>query len=145
MHCRSREPGRLYCDDCREPAQKERERRARKTYRATDYGQEQHRDEEAERRERLGVGDRRCAPVQGRLQLPATVVLEHAAREQSDAASRSSNAVEWLVVAWPGLVAMATRLVGTTVACPCCERAGLIARILPLEDWKRRRLHRGCG
>jgi hypothetical protein len=38
LYCHSREPGRLYCDECRKPAQKERERGARKRYRGTEYG-----------------------------------------------------------------------------------------------------------
>ena len=61
LHCRSREPGRLYCAECSLAARKEREKRARRNYRAQDYGKEQHKDEEAERRERLrlrSVGDR---------------------------------------------------------------------------------------
>ncbi len=61
MTCRSREPGRLYCAECSLAARKEREKRARRNYRAQDYGKEQHKDEEAERRERLrlrSVGDR---------------------------------------------------------------------------------------
>lgn len=96
---------------------KERERRARKEYRSKEYGQEQHRDEEAERRERLrlgrdGVGDRRCGEEPDRLQVPATTAsVEAVGTEQNDASPRrKAKAVEWTLVAWPGLLTAATRL-----------------------------------
>ena len=149
LHCRSREPGRLYCVACSLPARKEREKRARRNYREQDYGKEQHRDEEAERRERhrlCGVGDRRCDEEQGRLQVAVATASVPVVREAaSGSVRRTTRKVEWLLVAWPGLLAAAARLLGAQVACPCCGRMGLVARVLLLETWREARRRRGCG
>ena len=62
LYCRAREPGRLYCDECTAPARRERERKARRTYRESVEGLEQHRDEEEERREwKTAPTKARCA------------------------------------------------------------------------------------
>jgi hypothetical protein len=127
-------------------ARKEREQRARRNYRGKDYGKEQHRDEEAERRERtrLGrVGDRRCDDSQGRLLVSPTTAIEPVVTEVADAFARGeTRKIRWLLVAWPGLFAAATRLVGVTVECPCCGRAGPIEQAVRLDAWRSSRRRR---
>jgi hypothetical protein len=149
LHCRSREPGRLFCAECSLAARKEREKRARRNYRDQDYGKEQHRDEEAERRERIRlgrVGDRRCFDAQGSLQVAATTAIEAVATEAAHALhARKARAVQWLLVAWPGLFSAAVRLVGVRVACPCCGRMGPVSRVMQLDTWREARRRRGFG
>lgn len=138
--CRRCEPGRRYCgEECSLLAKRERARRARKKYRSSPEGREQHRDEEAERRERRRaerVGDRRCedkpAPVQR--------VAARVAVAESDGAPEGVDEVEWLLVVWPGLLAIAERWLGEHVACPFCGHLGRVARVIEWEDW-----HRGAG
>jgi hypothetical protein len=138
LHCRAREPGRLYCDvECSAGAKTERERRARKKYRDSPDGREQHRDEEARRRERqqlARVGDRRTEPTQGQLQRVATTApIERRVEEDRDAPRREQDEqVEWLVVAWPGLLGEAAQLLGELVECPCCGRRGAVVRVVGL-------------
>lgn len=149
LHCRSREPGRRYCAECSLAARKEREKRARRHYREQDYGKEQHKDEEAERRERnraCRVGDRRCTEEQRPLLVPVTTAIEPIMMEAACGLRKgTTRTVEWLLVAWPGLWAAATRLVGVQVACPCCGRAGPVARVLQLEAWREARRRLGFG
>lgn len=139
LHCHSREPGRRYCPECSPIAQREREQKARKKYRASPCGQEQHRDEEQERRDRQQlerVGDRRCEPERGQVQtLATTAAYQTAVEEKSDA----GREVEWVLVAWPGLSAAAEQMLGTRVACPCCGRYGRVVEVLELAQWRRRR------
>lgn len=132
------------------PAQKEREKRSRKTYRSTDDGRAQHSDEERERRERVrlgAVGDRRCGGKADQVQTPTvTDVAEGAVPEIADVSPRAKpKTVEWILVAWPGLVSAATRLLGVRVACPCCGRAGPVVRVLALDAWRQGRRRDGFG
>lgn len=137
LYCRSREPGRRYCGDCATPAQKDRERKARKAYRESPEGIEQHRDEEAERRERERVGDRRLEVTEGQLQVASAVApYTRTGEENRDEPGRGrGEQVEWLVVAWPGLLEGASGLLGTEVECPGCSRRGFVVRVLSLDDW----------
>ncbi|MDQ3274988.1 MAG: hypothetical protein M3Q39_08165 [Actinomycetota bacterium] len=138
LHCRAREPGRLYCgEECSSGAKRERERKARQKYRDSPEGREQHCDEEVRRRERrqLGrVGDRRTEPEQGQLQRVATrAALERRVEEKRDELrGEPDEQVEWLVVAWPGLLREAARLLGERVECPCCDRRGVVVRVVEL-------------
>jgi hypothetical protein len=137
LHCRSREPGRRYCPACSPIAQREREQRARRKYRASPWGQEQHRDEEEERRQRQrGVGDRRCEGERGQVLTRATTAAYVAKAEEKRNARRE---LEWVLVAWPGLETAAVRMLGTTAACPCCGRWGEVVEVLELDEWRRRR------
>lgn len=142
LYCRAREPGRLYCcEECAAGATKERERKARKKYRASPEGQEQHNDEEAERRGRRQlerVGDRRPEPVQGQLQMVATTApYALAVEEKRDGPGRDKGEpVEWVLVAWPGLLLDAEQMLGTRVGCPWCGRRGTVVRVVSLDDWR---------
>lgn len=144
LYCRSREPGRRYCDDCATPAQKERERKARKTYRNSPEGIEQHRDEEEERRERRElelerVGDRRLEVAEGQLQTVSTAApytrTGEENRDEPDDSERGEQ-VEWLLVAWPELLEQARGLLGTQVECPGCSRRGVVVRVVSRDDWR---------
>lgn len=139
LHCRSREPGRRYCPECSPLARREREQKAQKKYRASPSGQEQHRDEEQQRRDRRQlecVGDRRCEAERGQVQTRATTAAYQAAVEEKSDARRE---LEWVLVAWPGLLATAEQLLGTRVACPCCGRAGQVVEVLERDEWRWRR------
>lgn len=135
--CRGCEPGRRYCgEECSLLAGRERARKARKKYRSSPCGREQHRDEEAERRERRRaerVGDRRCQAEQA----PVQVVAEEVAVAESDDAPQRVDEVEWLLVVWPGLLAIAERWLGEHVACPFCGHRGRVGRVVGWEDWRR--------
>lgn len=141
LYCRAREPGRLYCDPCVTPAQKEREKKARKHYRNSPEGLEQHRDEEEERRGRRQlerVGDRRLESVEGRVQMLPTAALYARAEEETGDVPRALHTVEpleWVLVAWPELLAAATWLLGSPVACPGCGRRGVVVRVVSRDDW----------
>jgi hypothetical protein len=134
--CRSCEPGRRYCsEECSLLAKQACVRRARKKYRLSPEGRAQHRDEEAERRERRHaerVGDRRCPDERVSVQ----VVAAQVAAEPADAA-QSVDEVEWLLVVWPGLLALAERWLGEHVACPFCGHHGRVARLIAWESWRR--------
>lgn len=138
LYCRAREPGRRYCGECAAPAKKERERKARLTYRNSVEGLEQHRDEEEERRGRRQlerVGDRRLAATHGELQIvSAAAPYALAAEEIRDAPSEDIE-LEWLIVAWPGLLAAASGWLGARVECPWCGREGTAVRVVGLDVW----------
>lgn len=142
FYCRGREPGRLYCgEECSAGAKQERERRARKKYRDCPEGREQHRDEEADRRERRQlerVGDRRTELEKSQLQRVATTApFERGVEEKRDAPRRDVGEwVEWILVAWPGLLTHAAQLLDTQVGCPCCGRRGTVVRVVELDDWR---------
>lgn len=141
LYCRAREPGRRYCDECAEPAKKERARKANKKYRGSPEGLEQHRDEQARWRERQQlerVGDRRLEPEEGQLQmLPTTAAYTRVGEEICDApVSAEAEKSEWLLVAWPELLAAATWWVGSQVSCPGCGRRGVVVRVVSLDDWR---------
>jgi hypothetical protein len=152
-HCRSCEPGRLYCLECAPIASRERERRAHRTYRHSPEGKQQHHDEEHERRKRRrkerkaggpGGRDRRCVVPSGRLQVVSAAARSAAEEPRSDR-MRESPPVEWILVAWPGLLALARRLLGTEMVCPFCGRVGRVVRLVALDEWRRRRVPRGVG
>jgi hypothetical protein len=126
LYCRRCEPGRRYCEACSGAARKERERKARQTYRSSKEGREQHRDEEERRREKIRMGDRRSNVEGHRLQMP---------RSESERADARSKSADWWIVAWPGLVAAAGRMLGTWVVCPSCGCHGRILRVISLDDW----------
>lgn len=151
-HCRVCEPGRLYCIECSPIAARERERKShREYYRGSHEGRKQHHDEEHRRRKRRreerkageGGRDRRCGGLEGRLQVLPTAARIAAEEPSGDRAD--SAPVEWTLVAWPGLLAAAQRLLGTERACPFCKRTGRVARVIALEQWRRRRVPRGVG
>jgi hypothetical protein len=142
LHCRAREPGRLYCREvCSAAARTEREQRARRKYRKSPEGLEQHCDEEVRRRERRQLermGDRRLEPEQGQLQRVATAALERRREEKRDEPRpEPDEQVEWLVVAWPGLLREAATLLGEMVACPCCGRRGVVVRVVEIGGEER--------
>jgi hypothetical protein len=141
FYCRGREPGRLYCgEECSAGAKEDRERKARKKYRRSPDGIEQHRDEEAERRGRRHlerVGDRRTEPEKGQLETATTTAPCERVEESCNAPGQDEGErVEWLLVAWPELLAEAAQLLGAQVECPCCGRRGPVARVLELDDWR---------
>ena len=140
LYCR-REPGRRYCgEECAGEATEEREQRARKKYRESPEGREQHRDEEVERRERRRlerVGDRRLEPAHGELQIvPTAAPCERAVEEKRDEEPVEDKQVEWLIVVWPSLLAEAEAWLGTEVACPGCGRRGIVGRVVGLDVWR---------
>lgn len=141
LYCRGREPGRLYCGEaCAAAATEDREQRARKKYRDSPEGREQHRDEESERRERRrreSVGDRRLEPAHGELQIVSTAApFERAVEEEHDEESSTDKKVEWLLVVWPSLLVEAASWLGTELACPGCARTGIVRRVVELDDWR---------
>lgn len=142
LYCRGREPGRLYCsEECSAGATEDRERRARKKYRGSPEGVEQHRDEEADRRERRQlerVGDRRTEPEKGQLQtVTTTAPYVRSVEEKRDAPRRDGGErMEWILVAWPGLLIHAAQLLDTQVACPCCGRRGTVVQVVELDEWR---------
>ena len=137
-YCRSREPGRLYCDECVAPAAEERIRRAQSKYRKSAEGREQHRDEEAERRERqrVRVGDRRLEGERGQLQVPSTTLPLRSVEEESadEPSSPEAEPVEWVVVAWPRVLEEAEQLLGTEMECGCGRR-GVVVAVVSRDDW----------
>lgn len=134
-YCHGREPGRRYCFECAPLAKREREQRARREYRDSEEGREQHRDEESRRRERLrGVGDRRCTAEPGPIEARATATYETAVKEPGDA-----REFEWVLVAWPEVLATAEQLLGSQLTCRCCGRQGRVTSVLKLAEWRRRR------
>lgn len=138
---RAKEPSRRYCDACREPAERERGRRANATYRRTPEGREQHRDEQKVHRERqllARVGDRDPAPAEGALQLRAAAAPFAVGEERADEHPHPHDTdahAEWLLVAWPELLTEAATLVGTLVPCPDCGQPARVVRVLSLEAW----------
>jgi hypothetical protein len=138
-YCRSREPGRLYCEACVEPAAEERIHRAQSKYRKSAEGLEQHRDEEAERRERQRerVGDRRLEGEGEQLQGPSTTSPMRSDEEESPDEPNSPEAepVEWVVVAWPGVLEEAKQLLGTELECRGCGRLGVVVAVVSRDDW----------
>jgi hypothetical protein len=173
-YCGSCQPGRTYCGEvCSEAARAESTRRARGKYndRDSDEGREAHRAEEADRRERRArarVGDHRLQEQAGGLELipsaafqaaaesndaalvspvsqPVLEVLDHCAPCAEPRAERPHPVpVEWVLVAWPGLLQAALRRVGTDATCPFCGRCGRITRVVSLDRW-RRCVRRGFG
>jgi hypothetical protein len=141
-YCRGREPGRRYCGEaCAAWARWERERKARKTYRVSPEGQEQHRDEEGERRARRrheAVGDRRLALESSEVQRVDPVSpYVHAVKEgHGERGQDEGDRMEWVLVAWPGLLVAAGAMVGTEMGCPGCGRRGTVVRVVSLAEWR---------
>lgn len=136
-YCHSREPGRRYCFDCSPLAKKAREQRARRGYRESEEGQAQHRDEENRRRERLrGVGDRRCARELSPIETRSTAAAYEAAVKEP---GNARDNLEWVLVAWPEVLATAEQLLGSQLICACCGRQGRVTEVLELAEWRRRR------
>jgi hypothetical protein len=141
LYCRGREPGRRYCGEaCANAASGDRVRKAQQNYRDSPEGRAQHRDEEVERRERhrlARVGDRRPEFESGELQIATTAVpSERAVEEERDVEPGKDKRVEWLLVVWPGLLAEAQNWLGTELACPCCDRRGIVCQVVELVDWR---------
>lgn len=111
--------------------------RAQQTYRNSTEGREQHRDEEADRRQRRleRVGDRRLEPEHGELEIVSAAAPYALAVEGSRDESAEDIELEWLIVAWPGLLAEAEEWLGTRVGCPCCAREGAVVRVVGLDVW----------
>ena len=131
-----REPGRRYCPECSPRAKEEREHKARRNYRDSPEGREQHRDEEDRRRKKvreLGrrVGDRRRATEMDGLRSPATTACERAVEEAVDVPEKEGDRVEWVLVAWPGLLSAAAALLGAELECPF---SGLVGRVVEVVD-----------
>lgn len=138
LYCRSREPGRRYCGECATPAKKERERKARLTYRNSVEGLEQHSDEEDARRKRRQlerVGDRRLESAHDELQIVSAAAPYALAVEEIRDEPSEDVELEWLIVAWPGLLAETEKWLGTRVACPWCGREGTVVRVVGLDVW----------
>lgn len=141
LYCRGQEPGRRYCGEaCATWAKGERERKARKTYRASLEGQEQHRDEEEERRARRrleAVGDRRLVLQSSEVQRvdPASPSVHAIEEGHSEPEEDKEERVEWVLVAWPGVLAAAAAMLGAEVECPGCGRRGPVVRVVSLADW----------
>lgn len=149
-YCHSCEPGRRYCEECAPRAGRARKHRAHTTYyRGTPEGRKQHHDEEHVRRRRRSAerraleergGDRRLGVVEDELQVgPRTVggpSVEEPGREVLEVEPEQTR-VEWVLVAWPGLLAAAGLRVGTEVSCAACGRTGRIRRVVSHEEWAR--------
>lgn len=81
------------------------------------------------------MGDRRCADVSERVQVAAvTKPVSGVARETNGGSHEVVEAVEWVLVAWPGLLATAKELLGKQVECRCCGRRGRVARVVERDD-----------
>jgi hypothetical protein len=121
---------RRYCGpDCAQAGEKARHRRARKKYRQTPEGREQHRAEEQRRRARgQGVGDRF-------VQAPATAAK--VAEMESAIEPDRRGLVRWRVMVTAALAAVAEswRASGEVVTCVDCGRRG---RVVEVVVWGRR-------
>lgn len=160
-YCGSCQPGRLYCGaECSEDAREESVRVAHAKFndRTSPEGLEVHRLEEKERRDRKAkardgpVGDQRLPEETGELTVPA-LVTPYVATEVRDArlepavtllpavvveaAPAEREPVEWILVAWPEVLATARRRLGTEASCPFCGRRGRIVRVVTLHEWQR--------
>ena len=106
-------------------------------YRNSTEGREQHRDEEVERRERrlARVGDRRLEAKHGELQIVSAAAPYALAVEEIRDEPGEDIELEWLIVAWPGLLAEARKWLETRVGCPRCGREGTVVRVVGLDVW----------
>ena len=118
-----------YCGpECAQAAEKARHERARKKYRQSPEGREQHRDEERRRRARgRGVGDRF---------VPSRTATARVADMEStpSTATRSGRTrlAHWRVMVTAALaeVAESWRASGKVVACVDCGRRGRIVEVV---------------
>jgi len=160
-YCGSCQPGRIYGDAmCGAAAREESKRRARSKYaaRGTEEGLAAHALEESDRRDRQAkaregsVGDQRLPQETGELRVSA-LVTPYVATEVRDArlepavtplpavvgeaAPVEMEPFEWILVAWPEVLATARRRLGTEASCPFCGRRGRIVRVVTLHEWQR--------
>ena len=135
--------------------------------RTSEEGLEVHRLEEAGRRARRAadfVGDHRCPEELGQLRVPPSTGA-HAVAETINAAAPARPVtplvealeaepalfnpddevreapgapLEWVLVAWPEVLAVASRRQGTEARCPYCGRRGRIVEVTSIERWRRR-------
>ena len=84
------------------------------------------------------MGDRRTEPEKGQLQtVTTTAPYVRSVEEKRDAPRRDGGErMEWILVAWPGLLIHATQLLDTQVACPCCGRRGTVVQVVEFDDWR---------
>lgn len=52
--------------------------------------------------------------------------------------------LEWVLVAWPELLAAAQGRQGSEATCPFCGRQGRVAQVVSVDEW-RRNLRHGFG
>lgn len=155
-HCGSCQPGRRYCGvECSKAAREASARLARAKYAARDSpeGLAGHAREESERRSRHAeavlapVGDQRIQQEAGALQVPV-LVTPQVAMEARDArlepvvsplpgAVVETAPVEWILVAWPEVMAAARQRLGTEATCPFCGRRGQVVRVVSVDEWRR--------
>ena len=137
--CRPCDRVRWYCAPCKPEATSERLERARKKYRESPEGKEQHASEEKDRRDRLrgAVGD------QGRAEekVPGTVRCQEVApvpEPQRTEEIAEAALCEVTLVFAERLRRVAEALVGCLVACSECGRSGLVTRLrrAPAGRWQ---------
>jgi hypothetical protein len=86
------------------------------------------------------MGDRSCADISQSLEVANGAPAGVAATVEVRDVPRES--LQWVAVAWPGLLAQAQQLHGQRWSCSCCGRTGRVVDVVPLEEW--RRTHVGC-
>ena len=145
LHCRRHQSNQLYCPGaCAIEAERERLRRARKKYRNSSEGRDQHRADEKDRRDR--VGDRCCeqAGPDGKVrdddenevsEEPAPPPATGPERASSPATSATSAIAggelpEWVVAVFDGLWDQARALVGQVVELEGCGCRGVVVRLV---------------
>ena len=130
-----------------------RVRRARGRYRHSPEGRKQHHDEEHKRRkrrreerrqQRMGGRDRRCSEEEGGIQVPVTAARPATEKPKRRCIAKRAQ-VEWILVAWSGLLAAAQNMLNTQRTCPRCQCSGPVVRVVAEADWRRRRVRRGVG
>jgi hypothetical protein len=140
--CRACGFNRQYCQDaCAEVARKLSVVAARLTYRTSDAGRDQHRDEQREYRalkKRGAVGDQlsRTAVEAPIVSVMTDAIVASAGRVREEAAS-------WRVIVEPALVAEAERLLfsGEPVSCIGCGHAARVRWVVlkKLSPWASQR------
>lgn len=82
------------------------------------------------------MGDRRCAPELSPIETRSTAAADDAAVEEP---GNARDNFEWVLVAWPEVLATAERLLGAQLICECCGRQGRVTEVLEFAEWRRRR------
>lgn len=77
--------------------------------------------------------------------LPGQGAHEGVGTSQQAEQPTARRSLEWTLVARPSLRSAARARVGTTFACPICQRMGIIARVVAPAESHRRHAHRGVG
>ena len=131
-----------YCsDECAAAGKAETDRKARKSYRAKDYGKAQHADEERSRRERQreSMGDQNGRPGEGASKLVAMKAPE------SSRSLLEQEPAEWRVEVTPELAAVARRLRAQRkeMTCVVCGRRGYVAAVVVLRSKAQKRRQGG--